>query len=339
MSANLDIELLRTFHAILRFGRFLAAASHLNRSPSAVSTHVRRLEELAGGRLFERDNQSVRLTPLGQRFQRQTAELLETHDRVLAGLRRREEPLRVRFGISEEYAGKLLGRLLPRLGAELPALELEVLTDASGRLAGRLRRGQLDLALLVQAQDETPYDGHSREIGGTQPVWVAGHGLRIDPQRPLPLALHGQGCPYRQALLEALGATGRRWRTVVSSPGAAALEAAIEGEQGGACAEAPGEELGLALGHRAEDVRRRLDAGQGEVAGLQQRRVEAGAAQLHAGQRDGQRPAVVQRGAEGGETVVHGAHCAGSRRGPPVTRRLHKIAKAQQRKTDRKARF
>lgn len=33
MSANLDIELLRTFHAILRFGRFLAAASHLNRSP------------------------------------------------------------------------------------------------------------------------------------------------------------------------------------------------------------------------------------------------------------------------------------------------------------------
>ena len=169
MSANLDIELLRTFHAILRFG-FLAAASHLNRSPSAVSTHVRRLEELAGGRLFERDNQSVRLTSLGQRFQRQTAELLETHDRVLAGLRRREEPLRVRFGISEEYAGKLLGRPLPRLGAELPALELEVLTDASGRLAGRLRRGQLDLALLVQAQDETPYDGHSREIGGTQPV-------------------------------------------------------------------------------------------------------------------------------------------------------------------------
>ena len=80
MSANLDIELLRTFHAILRFGRFLAAASHLNRSPSAVSTHVRRLEELAGGRLFERDNQSVRLTPLGQRFQRQTAELLEWFD-------------------------------------------------------------------------------------------------------------------------------------------------------------------------------------------------------------------------------------------------------------------
>ncbi len=205
MSANLDIELLRTFHAILRFGRFLAAASHLNRSPSAVSTHVRRLEELAGGRLFERDNQSVRLTPLGQRFQRQTAELLETHDRVLAGLRRREEPLRVRFGISEEYAGKLLGRLLPRLGAELPALELEVLTDASGRLAGRLRRGQLDLALLVQAQDET-HDGHSREIGGTPVRSLATVSDRSAP--PVAAGPARPGLSPRQAPLEALGATG-----------------------------------------------------------------------------------------------------------------------------------
>lgn len=57
MPQPLDIELLRTFHAIARFRQFRAASLHLNRSPSAVSTHVRRLEELAGRRLFERDNQ------------------------------------------------------------------------------------------------------------------------------------------------------------------------------------------------------------------------------------------------------------------------------------------
>ncbi|MGG2002117.1 LysR family transcriptional regulator [Pseudomonas aeruginosa] len=229
MSANLDIELLRTFHAILRFGRFLAAASHLNRSPSAVSTHVRRLEELAGGRLFERDNQSVRLTPLGQRFQRQTAELLETHDRVLAGLRRREEPLRVRFGISEEYAGKLLGRLLPRLGAELPALELEVLTDASGRLAGRLRRGQLDLACWCKRKTKprttgTPARSAAPSRCGS-PATACGSICNARCRWPCTARV----VPIGRALLEALGATGRRWRTVVSSPGAAALEAAIEG--------------------------------------------------------------------------------------------------------------
>ena len=229
MSANLDIEAAAYLpcHPALR--PLSRRGSHLNRSPSAVSTHVRRLEELAGGRLFERDNQSVRLTPLGQRFQRQTAELLETHDRVLAGLRRREEPLRVRFGISEEYAGKLLGRLLPRLGAELPALELEVLTDASGRLAGRLRRGQLDLALLVQAQDDprttgTPARSAAPSRCGS-PATACGSIRNARCRWPCTARV----VPYRQALLEALGATGRRWRTVVSSPGAAALEAAIEG--------------------------------------------------------------------------------------------------------------
>lgn len=33
MSANLDIELLRTFHAILRFGRFLAAPATSTAAP------------------------------------------------------------------------------------------------------------------------------------------------------------------------------------------------------------------------------------------------------------------------------------------------------------------
>ncbi len=229
MSANLDIELLRTFHAILRFGRFLAAASHLNRSPSAVSTHVRRLEELAGGPAVRARQPVGAADPAGA--------AVPAPDRRAAGgprprARRVAQTGRAAAGALRHFRGirRQAARpppATPRRGTA--GAGLEVLTDASGRLAGRLRRGQLDLALLVQAQDETPYDGHSREIGGTQPVWVAGHGLRIDPQRPLPLALHGQGCPYRQALLEALGATGRRWRTVVSSPGATALEAAIEG--------------------------------------------------------------------------------------------------------------
>ena len=229
MSANLDIELLRTFHAILRFGRFLAAASHLNRSPSAVSTHVRRLEELAGGRLFERDNQSVRLTagaavpapdcraagdprPRARRVA-QTGRAAAGALRHFRGIRRqaaRPPPATPRRGTAGAGAGGA-HRRRQRQAGRTPAAR-----PAGPRPAGASAR-------------RPPYDGHSREIGGTQPVWVAGHGLRIDPQRPLPLALHGQGCPYRQALLEALGATGRRWRTVVSSPGAAALEAAIEG--------------------------------------------------------------------------------------------------------------
>lgn len=229
MAEAFDIELLRTFHAIVRFGQFLAAASFLNKSPSAVSLHVRRLEALAGGRLLERDNQTVSLTPLGRRFALQSAELLRLHDRLLAGFTAPVASGRVRLGISEEYAGAVLGCTLPHLTADFPYIELEVETGASGRLNTRLQRGQLDMALLVAPVDVAAPQMHCiKTFGITQPVWVAAHDYVQDLTKPVPLALHGKGCPYRSVAVDALTRQGRRWRVVIMSAGVTALETAIE---------------------------------------------------------------------------------------------------------------
>ncbi|MHC8319036.1 LysR family transcriptional regulator [Pseudomonas sp. LB3P31] len=229
MAEALDIELLRTFHAILRFGQFLAAASFLNKSPSAVSLHVRRLEALAGGRLLERDNQTVSLTPLGRRFALQSAELLRLHDGLLASFVAPVASGRVRLGISEEYAGAILGCTLPHLTADFPHIELEVETGASGRLNTRLHRGQLDMALLVEPIDAAAAQLRCiKTFGITQPVWVAAHHYLQDLSKPVPLALHGKGCPYRSVAVDALTQQGRRWRAVIISAGVIALEAAIE---------------------------------------------------------------------------------------------------------------
>lgn len=228
MADTLDIELLRTFQAIVRFGQFLAAATWLNRSPSAVSLHVRRLEELAGGRLFERDNQTVSLTPLGRRFALQSSELLLVHDRMVASFSQPVASGRVRLGISEEYAGALLQCTLSTLSTQHPHIELEVETGASGRLGRKLKRGQLDLALVVEPVGvDTPANRLVKKVGTTEPVWVASHDYRVDPAKPLPLALHGRGCPYRSAAIDALARAGQRWRAVISSAGVSALEAAI----------------------------------------------------------------------------------------------------------------
>jgi len=228
MSPTLDIELLRTFHAIIRFGQFLAASTFLNRSPSAVSLHIRRLEDIAGGRLLERDNQTVTLTPLGRRFALQTAELLQVHDRLIDSFSTPATIGRVRLGISEEYVGALLQSTLPLLTMHYPHIELEVETASSGRLCSRLTRGQLDLALVVEPLDSNmPEDQHALKFGTTQPVWAAAHGFQVDSTRPVPLALHGKGCPYRSAAIDALTRQQRRWRTVVMSAGATALETTI----------------------------------------------------------------------------------------------------------------
>ena len=67
-----------------------------------------------------------------------------------------------------------------------------------------------------------------KTLGFTQPVWVAAHNYTHNLARLVPLALHGKGCPYRSVAVDALSVQGRRWRAVIVSAGATALETAIE---------------------------------------------------------------------------------------------------------------
>ncbi|WP_278439189.1 LysR family transcriptional regulator [Pseudomonas oryzihabitans] len=226
MPAPLDIDVLRTFHTIVRLGQFRAASLQLNRSPSAVSSQIRRLEEQTGGRLFERDNQAVTLTPLGRRVLLETADLLQTHDRILAGLTGEPVVGEVRLGVAEDYAARLLKAVLPRLQGEHPGIVLEVLTGNSSQLRRWLGQGLLDLALLVGPPRTDRVDG--QRFGHTQPVWVAGPGLQLSADASVPLALHGEGCSYRELGIDLLIRQGRRWHAVVTSAASSALEAAVE---------------------------------------------------------------------------------------------------------------
>jgi DNA-binding transcriptional LysR family regulator len=230
MPASLDIELLRTFHSIVRFGQFLAASTYLCRSPSTVSMHIRRLEQLLGGRLFERDNQAVVLTPAGRRFCEQTASYLQMHDQLIASFRNETSWAgTVRLGVSEEYGAPLLQGLLPVLAAEYPQIELEVETGYSGYLADHLAKGRLDLALLIeQTEEPDAADPRSIILDVVQPVWAASHNHLLDLNRGAPLALHGEGCPFRRDAIDALTKQGLAWRAVVISAAPSVVRTAVK---------------------------------------------------------------------------------------------------------------
>jgi molybdate transport repressor ModE-like protein len=61
-----DTVLLRTFVAICDSGSFTKAAREVNLTQSAVSLHVKRLEDQVGSRLIVRGARGVRLTEQGQ---------------------------------------------------------------------------------------------------------------------------------------------------------------------------------------------------------------------------------------------------------------------------------
>ncbi|MCM3060961.1 LysR family transcriptional regulator, partial [Bacillus subtilis] len=70
MSHLPPLSALRAFEAAVRLGGFARAAAALNVSTSAVSHHIRSLEESLGARLLERSTGlgGLSLTPAGTRL-------------------------------------------------------------------------------------------------------------------------------------------------------------------------------------------------------------------------------------------------------------------------------
>ena len=226
MTAILDIDLIRTFHAVARIGKFSAAAEQLHKSPAAVSVHIQRLEAVAGGRLLNRDNQSVSLTALGKRLLVTTTELLSTHDRVLADLHGTRLAGRITLGVPDEYADHVIRDILPTFAAAWPNVVLELKTAPSYALRDLVQRGKLQTAVV--AQPKGALSAEAQVLVSTTPVWVGPVHTTVASMEPLPLAVHATQCPYRQAMMEALRQSGRRPRVVLESPSNQAVKACVE---------------------------------------------------------------------------------------------------------------
>src|SRR5690606_17163150 len=83
----IDTELLRSFVAIADHGGFTRAAEAVNRTQSAISMQMKRLEEdVLERRLFERDGRQVRLTAEGQVLLGYARRILKLHGEGMINL-------------------------------------------------------------------------------------------------------------------------------------------------------------------------------------------------------------------------------------------------------------
>lgn len=78
----MDVELARTFLAIVAAGSFVRAAERLNLSQTAVSARVRSLEEQLRRPLFIRNKTGASLTPAGEQFLRHAPALVQLWERA-----------------------------------------------------------------------------------------------------------------------------------------------------------------------------------------------------------------------------------------------------------------
>lgn len=208
-----DPSHLRTFLAVAQTLSFTQAARRLGLRQSTVSQHVRRLEGATGRPLFTRDTHSVELTEDGEAMLGFARRILDVHEQATAFFTGTRLRGRLRFGASEDFVLTRLPEILERFRRDHPEVDLELSVELSGTLHERLAEGKLDLVLAKRR----PEDPHGELVWHDRLVWIGAEGLRLDPDRPLPLIVYPPPGITRALALEALEREGRAWRVACTS--------------------------------------------------------------------------------------------------------------------------
>ncbi len=198
----LDTDQLRSFVAIIDEGSFTRAAERVHKTQSAVSMHVRGLENQLGCALFVKQGRGARLTAEGEQLVDYARRILAEEAGAIAALSRKGLRGTVRFGVPDDYAEAFLAETLLRFNHRHPLVEIAVTCENSIELNTLVRAGSLDLALVT---DFPGLEGF--ELIREEPlVWVAS--AKFKPTDPMPLALGSVSCLWRRVADEAL--EGRR---------------------------------------------------------------------------------------------------------------------------------
>ena len=144
----MSLRALRTLVAIAQHGSFARAAEAVHLTQSAVSLHIRGLEEEFNAPLFDRSRRLPVLTEAGHLGLERAGEILALYDSIAAELGEDGELRgRLRVGAIHTALAGVLPSALAGLNAEHPHLRVNVASGMSAELATRGEAGELDAAV------------------------------------------------------------------------------------------------------------------------------------------------------------------------------------------------
>jgi DNA-binding transcriptional LysR family regulator len=217
---SLDPDLLRAFVAVADHRSFTRAAVTLNRTQSAVSMQIKRLEDRLGVELFSRTKANVDLSAAGEGLLGYARRILTLNEEAVGRLAERKVEGVVRLGVMDDYGTFVIPPLLVNFLAGYPKIHVEMETGLTASMQARLGEAY-DLVIAMHPEGR----GEGEFLRREQAVWAAGPSHVVEEQEPLPVALYPQGCLFRKWAIEALDAAKRPWRLAFVSQSLAAVEA------------------------------------------------------------------------------------------------------------------
>ncbi|MGX1108332.1 MULTISPECIES: LysR substrate-binding domain-containing protein [Bradyrhizobium] len=216
----LDPDLLQAFVAVAEHRSFTRAASALNRTQSAVSMQVKRLEERLQAELFHRSTSSVDLSAAGEGLLGYARRILSLNAEAIGRVRAHGTDGRVRLGVMDDYGTMIVPPLLKDFIASYPLIHVEMETGLTSTMTDRLGEAY-DLVIAMHPEGR----GEGELLRTEQAVWAASAAHRVEELDPLPVALYPQGCLFRSWAMQALDEANRPWRLAFVSHSLSAVEA------------------------------------------------------------------------------------------------------------------
>ena len=220
---DLQIDWLKCFLAVVDKGSLSSAAPDLNRSQSAVSMQLKKLEEALQCELITRSSRQLQLTPQGELLLGYARRMMDLHNEVQAAFHDEELNGRIRLGVPDDYASKYLTPVLKKFALLHHKVEIELNCEQSTSLIPRVESGDLDLALVSRE--------NSRQ--GTllfhEPlVWVGSNQIETWKNDPLQIAVYEDASLAKRSAIQSLALQGKDYRVVYNSSSLAGQIAAVE---------------------------------------------------------------------------------------------------------------
>ena len=167
----------------------------------------------------------MQLTPDGDMVLGYAKSILRLHDELLSRLSSPDVQGHVVIGVPDLYAAYMLPSVLSVFKEAFPRIRVEVRCALSTPTVERVRRGEVDVALVTRMNNFT----RGLVVHQEQLVWMVGDTSSAQFDDPVPLALLPPGNIYREYAIDHVERAGRQWQIVCVSESVSGLQAAVFG--------------------------------------------------------------------------------------------------------------
>jgi DNA-binding transcriptional LysR family regulator len=141
---------LKTFLAVVRFGTFASAGSHIGLTQSAVSAQMKRLEDDLGFALFDRTGRSATLNEAGMRTAEVAEALLIQYARLSDQGGDTNATGFLRIGAIASAQASFLVSAIQKFRERCPGWRVRVVPGVSLNLLAQVDSGEVDAAVIIR---------------------------------------------------------------------------------------------------------------------------------------------------------------------------------------------